>query len=302
FNNSITRAKAISFLFASLTVVLILTSRSDAKAAIYGYVTVTSSQKLHLRGSPQSRSRGYIKPGDRAILLKPINHYNYWVKIKYRGKIRWVRKGAARPFETSASQSQDQPVPSAMERATEASTLCKGGNCHETSNWPSPEKLRISIPAMSSTAESNTSTHYPNLFSAIEQAAEVCRMPSRSKRKKTGRTRICGRKNSKGLCYRAVKEALKNSKMVDYKLPGGHAIEAHSKGYLKRAGFTNYIGKYSAYNAPVGCVLVYSGGRSGHIEMVNHSQKMGREYCSDFCSKRPVSAYLKRRLRGVYCK
>jgi hypothetical protein len=99
------------------------------------------------------------------------------------------------------------------------------------------------------------------------------------------------------MCYQAVKNALVDSGMTKHYLPGNHAYEAHTKGYLKRAGFTNFIGRYSAFDAPVGCVLVYSGGRSGHIETRTRGG-----YCSDFCRKSPISTLLRRKLVGVYCK
>jgi LysM repeat protein len=75
---------------------------------------------------------------------------------------------------------------------------------------------------------------------------------------------------SQGLCYRYVKQALQASGAVNTYLAGGSAIQAGPQ--LQRQGYVNLLNRpgfniRSAYDAPVGAVLVYSGGQHGHIEI-----------------------------------
>ena len=54
----------------------------------------------------------------------------------------------------------------------------------------------------------------------------------------------------------------------------------------------------TARDAPVGAVLVYNRGPSGHVEV-----KAGEnEYLSDFKSATPINEYLNRKLIGIYVK
>lgn len=133
--------------------------------------------------------------------------------------------------------------------------------------------------------------------------------------------RICGPSNSKYLCYRAVKEALRDSGLVRGYLPGDGANDAHNAGILARNGFKNIMAEgYTSRNAPLGAVLVYEGGSKrcrnngrrascGHIEVKLNSD----QYCSDFCKSTPVDSYMPyrksprggfsgRKLLGVYVK
>lgn len=65
-------------------------------------------------------------------------------------------------------------------------------------------------------------------------------------------------------------------------------------------------------NAPVGAILVYSGGSDGHVEFRSDGKNLAKEnrliggsvdnclFVSDFCSEVPISDILGRRLTGVY--
>ncbi len=87
---------------------------------------------------------------------------------------------------------------------------------------------------------------------------------------------------SQGLCYRYVKQALQASGAVNTYLAGGSAIQAGPQ--LERQGYVNLLNRpgfqiRSAYDAPVGAVLVYSGGQHGHIEI-----RTRNGFASDFAS------------------
>jgi hypothetical protein len=84
--------------------------------------------------------------------------------------------------------------------------------------------------------------------------------------------------------------------------PGGvHARDAGTQ--LRAAGFRNLRSDPRFQNmtpeqAPVGAVLVYSGGDSGHIEVKSGAS----EYLSDFRSTQSINHRLPRRLIGVYIR
>ncbi len=136
----------------------------------------------------------------------------------------------------------------------------------------------------------------------VRQAAAKCR-------ERRGRT-ICGVQRSKYLCYRAVKEALRDTGMVQGYMPGAAAKDAHQDGILLAQGFKNiFVDGMRSSGAPLGAVLVYDGGSKrcrnqgrwetcGHIEVKLNSN----EYCSDYCKSTPVDVYLNRKLIGIYVK
>ncbi len=136
----------------------------------------------------------------------------------------------------------------------------------------------------------------------IRRAAERCRTRRGYK--------ICGPQRSKYLCYRAVKEALRDSGMAKGYLPGVAAKDAHQDGILTREGFKNIlVNGMRSSSAPLGAVLVYDGGSKrcrsqgvwetcGHIEV----KLNWNEYCSDYCKSTPVDVYLNRKLIGIYVK
>ncbi len=149
-----------------------------------------------------------------------------------------------------------------------------------------------------------TLSYLERLARRAETEAKKCRSPSSSVIRRLGlapESKICGNR-SKGKCFEAVKWALKRAGLTDGYLKGGHAVEAHSKGYLEEEGFVNKIHRFDEFSAPKGAVLVYRDTKSkrgsGHIEIVT---KKG-QYCSDFCSAKPVSTRLPRKLVGVYVK
>lgn len=307
----------------SFLIVLSLIFLLDAGSAMSEeLVTVSSTQKLRKRGSPRSKSIGKMVPGKRAILIK---NYRHWSLVSYNGKRGFVPKSSLVAAEDDydakerddrldldrrglqeirendgleadycpfclSTQHQDpglrdsNPIPSSLRELADRGAASAPGDHPITINVTRSIGSRTRIQVLT------------RFLEATHEEAVKPRKTSRSVRRATGRKYLDGNR-SKGMCYQAVKEALVDSGMTKHYLPGGHAYEAHTKGYLKRAGFDNYIGRYSAFNAPPGCVLVYKGGRSGHIETRTRGG-----YCSDFCSKSPISTRLPRRLVGVYCK
>ncbi len=122
-------------------------------------------------------------------------------------------------------------------------------------------------------------------------------------------------KKSRGLCFRWVKLALKQSGLVDIYLPG---VAAKNAGYeLTKHGFINVITSdnysiNSPYDAPVGAVLVYDktsdaqdkNAKYGHIEI-----RTVDGFASDYFSKNARTGDARsglsgrgRRLIGVYIK
>jgi hypothetical protein len=279
-------------------------------------VTVSSSQKLRKRGSPRSGSIGQLIPGKKALLIK---NYRHWSLVNYNGKRGFVPKDSLiaaeedsyaeerdnldQDYELENPQYLENPAelesdcPNCLTRQYQDSAL-RGSIPRDLSDWeeaaprnPIPITINVNRPL-----GRTRSDVFMRFLRETENESRECRRTSSSVRRKTGLKIRCGNR-SKGMCYQAVKNALVDSGMTKHYLPGNHAYEAHTKGHLKRAGFTNFIGRYNAFNAPVGCVLVYKGGRSGHIETRTRGG-----YCSDFCRKSPISTLLRRKLVGVYCK
>ncbi len=114
---------------------------------------------------------------------------------------------------------------------------------------------------------------------------------------------------STGWCYRYVKKALQASGLASKYLEGASAKNAG--GPLKAEGFKNLmdvpkgVNKIkSPYNAPMGAILVYSGGEHGHIEI-----KTKNGFISDYESKmartgssQSAISGRNRTLIGVYVK
>ncbi|HLE10662.1 MAG: hypothetical protein A2504_12685 [Bdellovibrionales bacterium RIFOXYD12_FULL_39_22] len=110
------------------------------------------------------------------------------------------------------------------------------------------------------------------------------------------------------VCYHYVKRGIEGGGFVK-NFPFGKDKQNRRAQFsgplLQKAGFTNILKeeKYktlTAYTAPIGAILVYEGGASGHIEV-----KAGEnEFLSDFVGTEPVNDQLNldRKLIGVYVK
>src|SRR5690606_18675323 len=132
------------------------------------------------------------------------------------------------------------------------------------------------------------------LREAAHWAAEKCRTVTNRETKV--KERICGDK-SKGYCLAGVKDALLKAGFTSTRIGPtiAFARDMHKKETLKDEGFKDIMPEgFTSETAPEGAILVYSGGirtgcpkgGCGHIEI-----KLGpKEYCSDFCSTRPVDA------------
>jgi hypothetical protein len=104
------------------------------------------------------------------------------------------------------------------------------------------------------------------------------------------------RSRAGGKCYGAVKAALRTAGATDVPSEGVPASSAHTSGTLKAAGFRK-VPNCDSSTAPVGAVLVFKGGRYGHIEV-----NTGLGYCSDFCRDEPIDKYARRTLIACYVK
>lgn len=114
----------------------------------------------------------------------------------------------------------------------------------------------------------------------------------------------CNRSRNPGsgsLCWRYVKFGLIGGGFIRSNPGGVHAKDAGTQ--LRAAGFRNLrsdprFANMTPEQAPLGAVLVYSGGDSGHIEV-----KAGpNEYLSDFRASESINHRLPRRLIGVYIR
>jgi hypothetical protein len=119
-----------------------------------------------------------------------------------------------------------------------------------------------------------------------------------------GKAKTKAKSKSLGYCLRYVKHALVSGGYMKTKgsWPGNYSEQVSAKyagGPLLDLGFTNIKKNgINEYNAPKGAILVYSGGKHGHIEIKTGT----KEYTSDYISSRPRSAAGTRRLIGVYVK
>lgn len=130
---------------------------------------------------------------------------------------------------------------------------------------------------------------------AARAEARKCRTPR-------GGRRICGGlSTSKGLCYQGVKDTLVRMGWASSRWSDAHAVSAHRRDHLTKRGFKNIIAEgVTSQSAPLGAILVYSGGPKGygHIEI-----RTGKyQYCSDFCQAAPIDDLLKRKLVGIYVR
>jgi hypothetical protein len=136
----------------------------------------------------------------------------------------------------------------------------------------------------------------------LERFRKVARSEASRCRTNSRGRRICGGiSTSKGLCYQGVKQVLVKMGWVDDHWSDAKAVYAHTRKSLANRGFQNVMARgYTSETAPLGSILVYSGGPSGngHIEIRTGEN----EFCSDHCKSEPIDQYMKRKLVGIYVK
>ncbi|HVK61589.1 MAG TPA: hypothetical protein VM432_08570 [Bdellovibrionales bacterium] len=101
---------------------------------------------------------------------------------------------------------------------------------------------------------------------------------------------------TKGACKEAVNDTLTEAGLIPDRVPGLPARMMHPG--LADKGFVNIMATVKdSMNAPVPSVLVYDGGKSGHVEIRVDEDS----FCSDFCTDKPIDKKsTKRRLIGIY--
>jgi hypothetical protein len=97
--------------------------------------------------------------------------------------------------------------------------------------------------------------------------------------------------HSKGWCWRYVKEALLDSGAVTSYPKTAYASDAGSE-LVHSYGFTK-LSVRNPYSAPVGSVLVYSGGRAGHVEIRTRNGFASDYHSKNACYYRLIAAYAK---------
>lgn len=101
----------------------------------------------------------------------------------------------------------------------------------------------------------------------------------------TAKIRVLSEKSdpskSIGRCYAYVKDAMVACYGIERaKITGGSAIDAML--CLPKLGWLNMIDQYpTQFDAPADSILVYSGGKHGHIEIASDSF-VKKEFVSDF--------------------
>ena len=160
--------------------------------------------------------------------------------------------------------------------------------------------LLTALYIMTDTVESSTEREANWLIQQLERTADkclgretihICKAEFPSDRKPTTTyTRYC---------WRYVKLALVRSYLVSEYPRTSSAVYAGSD--LKREGFKNIIAKGAKpHDAPYGAVLVYRGGKHGHVEV----KGTGNWFYSDYIAIRePDDDFFKRRtLIGIWIK
>lgn len=109
-----------------------------------------------------------------------------------------------------------------------------------------------------------------------------------------------------GRCYGYVKDAICSYYGIERsKITGGSAIDAMQT--LPKLGWVNMIDQYpTQLDAPADSILVYSGGKHGHIEIASDSF-VKKEFVSDFLHSFDMvngksGKRIGRKLVGVFCK
>jgi hypothetical protein len=97
--------------------------------------------------------------------------------------------------------------------------------------------------------------------------------------------------HSGGRCWHYVKEALLDAGAVSSYPKTAYAAEAGTE-LVHSYGFTR-LSVRDPYSAPVGSVLVYSGGRAGHVEIRTRDGFASDYHSRNACYYRLIAAYAK---------
>lgn len=143
-----------------------------------------------------------------------------------------------------------------------------------------------------------TSAYTRESLSKLKKVAMVNVMQPRAQKGKRKR----GGNVAKGMCYQAVKETLRDAGLTK-EYPWIEKAEDAAP-YLRKQTYAS--GKpmfldiaprvsFDANAAPPGSIVVYKGGRYGHIEM-----KIENQYCSDHCNAVPMDEKLPRKVIAIF--
>jgi hypothetical protein len=152
--------------------------------------------------------------------------------------------------------------------------------------------------------------HQPQIQNLMDSLYENTSKRIIKRKTRSGKTvfQVSRKKRSEwiGACFRYVKDGLLSSGLTKSRLP--HAAAYTAKGQLENHGFYNIwtdknlkqeIKNYD--DIPIGTILVYSGGKYGHIEV-----KTDKGFVSDYVSKNPRTGWTSkfsgrgRKLIGAY--
>lgn len=178
-----------------------------------------------LRAGPGTNARVITTLDAGRSKMRVIDRSGDWLKVRTTdGKVGWVHGSGA----------------------TEASA-CIDGRCARPSANPAKDDAADILAAAQNDVRSTPGAGNACVRSEILKAA-----------KNVVRNQFGNRSRSKGQCAYGVRRILDKAGLNN---GGGlgHAIDYHARGTLARKGFVNKIGRYNAYNAPPGAILVFSG-------------------------------------------
>ncbi len=98
-------------------------------------------------------------------------------------------------------------------------------------------------------------------------------------------------KSSRRRCWRAVKKALLEANLIDFRPTTKYAKQAGDE--LEQKFAFKKLEISDPFEAPIGAILVYGGNGAGHVEI-----RSAEGFVSDFVSERPSN----RPLIGVYVR
>lgn len=166
------------------------------------------------------------------------------------------------------------------------------------------ENKTLDVPAPDAFASYSNSKEVKDMIATLKRNTSKC-LTSQNKYICKRSRPFTAKADSKptGYCLKYVKLGVVGGGFTKNYPPGVAARESGTQ--WKKMGFKNLLedGQYktmTAYDAPKGAILVYSGGKYGHVEV----KASDKEYISDYVGEKPIydELGLPRKLIGIYVR